>query len=153
AVFWATRRSPASFTIADTSLGEGARSRSRSVLSTGNRRAFASRARAGVKAEIGSSVASVIAGLLQETERGDRHAGLPFFEPIEPAGSTGCRRTSYDPPFTGPLPHSSDVPRRTRGLWFWYETRVCRRSWQRACDPCRRLHCGRHAIWCRVGGQ
>src|SRR6516164_2398570 len=62
--------------------------------------------------------------------KGSRHAGLPFFEPLGPTGSTGCRRTSYDPPFTGPRPHSSNVPRRKRGLWFWYETQVCRRSWQ-----------------------
>src|SRR5215831_14184235 len=35
----------------------------------------------------------------KKTERGSRHPGLPLSEPIGPAGSTGCRRTSYDPPY------------------------------------------------------
>ena len=48
----------------------------------------------------GISVARVIAWAPAKTERGSRHPGLPLFRsPFGSAGSTGCRRTSYDPPY------------------------------------------------------
>src|SRR5690242_12670674 len=108
AVFSATRRSPASATISATSLRTGARRQSRAVLSTGSRRASTSRAAIAVTSDVATSdvetsLANVIAWApaknRQETERGDRHAGLPFWSPFGPAGSTAHRRTSYDPPY------------------------------------------------------
>src|SRR5215469_653378 len=97
-----------------TSPCDGARSESRAVLSAGTRRVLvsglvsglastlASRAKTSVNSDVATSVANVIAWAPEKptkTERGDRHAGLPFWSPFGSAGSTACRRTSYDPPY------------------------------------------------------
>src|SRR5215472_18415552 len=90
-----------------TSPCDGARSESRAVLSAGTRRVLvsglastlASRAKTSVNSDVATSVANVIAWAPEKptkTKRGDRHAGLPFWSPFGPAGSTACRRTFYD---------------------------------------------------------
>ena len=44
--------------------------------------------------------------------------------------------TQFHPPFTRPLPRSSEVPTRTCGHWLWCGTRRGLRPWRTEYDPC-----------------
>ena len=120
-MFSATRRSLARRAMALTSLARGARSTSRAVSRTGLAPAGAARGLA--------VLAESSPGLLRKIERGSRHPGLPFFGAHSgPPVRLDAGRPRMIHRITGQLPRSSEVRKRRCGPWFWYGTRLCRRS-------------------------